>query len=69
MQTKEYIMEKNALGSQGTIFCGGRIFRKINVQNLRIFSNSISWNCVQYIFVSRVVAFCYALGILETGFK
>ena len=37
---------------QGTIFCGGRILsRKCSK------SNSLSWNCIQYIFISSGSAF------------
>ena len=42
-----------------------------NVQNQfhSIFINSISWNCVQYIFTCRGAVILYALGIFEAGFK
>ena len=51
---------------QGTIFCSGRIFsRKCSKSSILVYL--ISWNCIQYIFISRGAAFLIRQGYLKQG--
>ena len=47
-------------------FCGGRILSR-KCSKSSFFVNSISWNCIQYILISRGAAFLLRQGYLKQG--
>ena len=63
---KTVLLFKQKQDLQGTIFCGGRILSR-KCSKIRIFVNSISWNCIQFIFISRGAAFLMRQEYLKQG--
>ena len=68
MQRKNKLIFKEKQDLIGTTFCGGRIFSR-KCSKSSVFIDSISWNCIQYIFISRGVVFLMRKEYLKQDSK